>query len=143
MIRYISALSCALALAGTGHAVAATKCDVVGFWSGTVLGQTEDFQMKTNKTGTSPDQNPECNNETSKVTTTKLGAKPWNFKITAKKCSVVITVQSTFNKGVCDAASGTITIPGAGSFPITLTESTGGVKRTPSRASTSLMSGLR
>ena len=142
MIRYTTALSCALALAGTGQAFAA-KCNVVGFWSGTVLGQTENFQMTTDKRGTSPDENPECNNETSKVTTTTLTKKAWDFNITAKKCSTVITVQSTFNTGVCDAASGTITIPGAGSYPITLTESTGGAQRTPRQVPTTLMNGFR
>jgi len=141
MIRYILAATVALAFANPGSAFA-KKCNIVGFWTGTVLGQTEDFQMTTDKKGTSPDENPECNNETSKVKSTTITTTTWDFNITAKKCSTVITVSSTFNTGVCDAASGTITIPGTGSFPITLSES-GGAKRTPSRAPVTLMSGLK
>jgi len=134
----------AIAAAGSSPALArrAPPCNVVGFWTATITGTTTSvagFQMTTNKKGTSPYPNPECNNETSKIHSTLITSTNWDTTISAKKCSVVITTAATFNTGVCNAASGTLTIPGLETLPITLTE-VGGAKREPSRT---LMNGFK
>jgi hypothetical protein len=148
MKHNIVACGLALALVTAGSTAAFAKkappCNIVGFWTASVDGglETETFEMTTNKAGTSPDMNPECNNETSKIKSTKITSTTWNTSITSKKCSVVITTAATFNTGVCNAATGTITVPGIGTLPLTLTENTG-AKRSPSRASIALMDGFK
>jgi hypothetical protein len=134
-------MAMAIATAGSTSALAA-KCDVVGFWTATITGTTTSvaaFQMTTDKKGVSPYPNPECNNETSKIATTSLTGKVWDTSITAKKCSVIITTTTTWNKkkGVtpCTQATGTITIPITSPptvYPITVNVVTS-AKRPPSR----------
>jgi hypothetical protein len=122
-------------------------CAVTGFWTASVAGgaETESFIMTTKKKGTSPDANPECPKSTvTNIKSTTITSTTWNTNITGnKKCTTVITTAATFNTGSCTAASGTITIPGVGSLPLTLTEDTGGVKRTPHRTLSALFEGLK
>jgi hypothetical protein len=137
-------LGMAVVAAGSTDALAkkAKPCDVVGFWTASVEhgAYTIDIQMTTSHRGTSPDENPLCNDETSKIKTTTLSNTTWDFSASSKKCSEVETVTSTFASGSCTSASGTLTVPGAGSYPVTLTESTGGAKRSPSRT---LLDGMK
>jgi hypothetical protein len=143
MIRYILAAAVAVAV-GSPVSAFATACDVVGIWTANVDNgaYTIDIQMTTNKKGTSPDENPLCNNETSTIKTTKISKKVWNFSSSSKKCSEVETVASTFAKGSCTSASGTLTVPGYGSYPVTLTDESS-TKRTPRRTPAALFNGLK
>jgi hypothetical protein len=146
MKQSIVLIGAAMAIAAAGSTAALAKkakpCDVVGFWTATITGTTTSvagFTMTTDHAGTSPYPNPECNNETSKIHSTLITNTNWDTTISAKKCKVVITTAATFNTGVCDAATGTLTIPGAETLPITLTE-VGGAKREPSKT---LMNGFK
>jgi hypothetical protein len=146
MKQGIVAIGMAMAIATTGSTAALAKkakpCDVVGFWTATITGTTTSvagFTMTTNHAGISPYPNPECNNETSKIHSTLITNTNWDTTISAKKCAVVITTAATFNTGVCNAATGTLTIPGAETLPITLTE-VGGAKHLPNRT---LMTGFK
>ena len=149
MKQSIVLIGAAMAIAaGSSTAALARKakpCDVVGFWTATITGTTTavaGFEMSTNKKGVSPYPNPECKSETSAIHSTLITNTNWDTTIKSKKCKVVITTASTFNTGVCNAATGVLTIPTAGgpeNLPITLTE-VGGAKRLPSRT---LMTGFK
>lgn len=125
MKRLIIAATVAIGLATTGSALAA-KCNVKGTWATNIDGSAgPTLTMTTNKMGTAGD-NSECNDEEANIHTTLLNATTWNTKITSKKCKVIITSSVTFD-GSCktisgETASGTITIPGVGALPLTVTK---------------------
>jgi len=148
MKQSIAMIGLGMALAATASTGALAKkakpCDVVGFWSATISGTTvavAGFEMSTNKKGVSPYPNPECKSETSAIKSTLITNTNWNTTIKSKKCKVVITTASTFDTGVCNGATGVLTIPTSPpeNLPITLTE-VGGAKRLPSRT---LMTGFK
>ena len=146
MKQSIAMIGLGMALAATASTGALAKkakpCDVVGFWSATISGTTvavAGFEMSTNKKGVSPYPNPECKSETSAIKSTLITATNWDTTVKSKKCKVVITTAATFNTGVCNGATGTLTIPPSTVYPITLTE-VGGAKRLPSRT---LMTGFK
>ncbi|HTZ69084.1 MAG TPA: hypothetical protein VMB71_00390 [Acetobacteraceae bacterium] len=138
MIRHIATISLAMSLVSSGFAFAA-KCPVAGTWKDTNYGET--FVMKSNKKGTAG-ANPECSNENSQITTTTLSKKIWDFNITSKNCSVVITADFDFAKGSCTSASGSITIPGVGTLPDSINK-TATARRSPPPAQSTLGSGLK
>jgi hypothetical protein len=144
MIRYILAATVAAAV-GSPVSAFAKNCSVVGFWTADVDNgaYSIDIQMMTNNKGTSPDENPLCNDETSTIKTTTRSSTTWDFSSSSKKCKEVETVTSTFAKGSCTSASGTLTVPGYGSYPVTLTADDSGIKRTPRRTPTTLFTGLK
>jgi len=149
MKQSITMMGLAMALATTASTGAlAKKCDVVGFWTATITGTTTTvagFEMTTDKKGVSPYPNPECKSETSAIKSTLITTTNWDTTIKSKKCKVVITTATTFAPGSCSSASGTLTIPGVETLPITVTE-VGGAKppsRAPSRAAPALISGLK
>lgn len=141
MTRMIAALGVAMAVATSGGAFAKTKsCTVVGTWTDS-YGTTLD--MTTSKKGTAGG-NQECNNETANIATTTLSATVWDLKITSKKCTVVITGDYNFAAGSCTSATGTITIPGVGTLPDTLTlTSAAAAHRAPAAAPRALTRGMK
>ncbi|HTZ69759.1 MAG TPA: hypothetical protein VMB71_03825 [Acetobacteraceae bacterium] len=124
MLRHIVALSLIMSTAAPISAFAA-KCNVVGTWTDTA--ESAQFIMKTNKKGSTSTPNPLCNNEKSTITTTDLSKTVWDSNITSKNCTVVITADFNFDKHSCTSASGTLTIPGVGTIPDSITK-TGSAK---------------
>ncbi|HTZ71159.1 MAG TPA: hypothetical protein VMB71_10960 [Acetobacteraceae bacterium] len=138
MNRLIITLAVAMGLVASSHAFA-KKCSVVGVWKDANYGET--FTMKSNKKGTAG-ANPLCSNGNSIISTTDLSKTTWDFNITSKSCSAVITADFTFDKGSCTAASGTLTIPGVGTLPDSITNTSGTVRR-PSAVYNTLGNGLK
>lgn len=131
--------SSGIALAGKTPA-----CNVVGDWTATVTGTTTttfDFQMTSQKGGTTNYINPYCNGGVSKIIkskTKKNGA--WAFDLMVPRCAPQARATLILNSA-CNAGGGDITSP-AGVFKMTVTE-VSAARHSPGRPSTALMSTLK
>jgi len=131
--------SSGIALAGKSPA-----CTVVGDWTATVTGTTPtviDFQMSSNKKGTSNFANPYCDNAISKIYMSKSKTDGrWQFTFYNVGCPNQATAHVTLNSS-CNAGAGSISSM-AGVFDITVTQTSAAGHR-PGRPSTPLMSTLK
>jgi len=133
MNRTTTALAAAIALAISGSAFAKTKtsCDIVGTW-------TDDYGISatftTETAGSAPNNGIVCpNTPTFSIKSKVKGTATWNLTATPdpkNSCKgTKITAALAFpGGGVCDTASGAITVPGYGELPDTWTQ-TGTVAR--------------
>jgi hypothetical protein len=152
MKQSIVAIGLGMAIVAAGSTAAFAKkappCDVVGFWMASVNTgagiETQTFTMSTNKKGVSTSANPECPKSTAtNIKSTTIKSTTWNTTVTGnKKCAEVISTATTFDTGSCTKATGTLTIPGVATFPLTVTQTAGGV-RPPHQSRSALLSGLK
>ena len=123
---------------GSGTALAAKQCDIVGTYTDS-LGSTIVF--KTAKSGTA--MNSAICANTYKLTVTKDTSKAIDTKGKAAGCGK-LTAKFKPDYPSCTSATGTVTIAGLGSFPDTITKQGEAIVRSPVRADTSsLEKGLR
>ncbi len=135
-----AALAVAFAsVSGASFAKKAPTCDIVGTWEDS-YGAMATFPSDKKGTATAAVV---CTG-TYKITNTTLTTTTWDLSGTSKsKTCPPISAALTFATGVCDSASGTITVPGFGTLPDTFTQTgTTGTHRSPTRNS-ALTAGLK
>ena len=137
MVMVIS--SSGIALAGKSPA-----CDVVGDWTATVTGTTPtviDFQMSSNKKGTSNFANPYCGNAISKIymSKSKTGGR-WSFRFYVAGCPNQANANVTLNSSCNEGAGSFSSMAGLASVTVTQTSA---ARHSPGRPSTPLMSTLK
>ena len=124
----------ALAIAASGSASAAKKCNIVGTWSDS-YGVNATFTTEMAGTATAP--NNICAN-VYKIRVTKLSSKVFDSIGKSKGCPTV-TAALAFASGSCTSASGTVVV-GSTKLPDTWTK-TGAIRVKPGVPA--LLGGLR
>ena len=126
-----AALLGAVCMAGSGSALAAKQCNIVGKFTDS-LGSSGKFTSETKGTVSNSAICPSAY----KLTVTKLTETIIDLKgkSTDKSCGA-LSGKFTFNNGGCQSATGTITIAGLGTFDDTVTRTGKDARRVPADTS--------
>ena len=141
MQKIVLAAACAVAFTSLSSASFAKKppaCNVIGTWEDS-YGAIATFPTEKKGTATAAVI---CTG-TYKLKNTTLTTTTWNITGTSKDASCPpISSALTFATGVCNSATGTITVPGFGTLPDTFTQTGTAARHAPVR-NDALVNGLK